>query len=49
MTLKEEDIDFTNILKVTGVKPAFFCLMLGMFNFNVYSAILPLKFAEFGY
>ena len=49
MTLRKEDIDFISILKVPGVAFAYFVLFLGMFNFDVYSAILPLKFREFGY
>lgn len=49
MTLKEENVGIKGLLSVPGVTFAYMSIVLGIFNFNIYSAILPLKLAELGY
>lgn len=48
MLLKEEHISFFNLLKIPGVPFAYVISALGIFNFVVFSEILPLKLSEFG-
>lgn len=48
MFLTEKDIEFMSLLRVPGVPFAYVALILGIFNFTVFSAILPLRFADFG-
>ena len=48
MLLTDKDISFTRILAVPGVAFAYVVTMLGIFNFLIFSAILPLKLTEFG-